>query len=143
MGESRFLMCPPTHYDVDYVINPWMEGNVHRSAKAVAAAQWQQLQGVLARHARVEQLQPQPGLPDLVFTANAGVVVDDRVVLARFFHPERQGEEPWFQSWFESQGYRVTLLTNNRRVTVLCDAPQKEFAALKPTFLAVCRSVYR
>ncbi len=110
MGESRFLMCPPTHYDVDYVINPWMEGNVHRSAKAVAAAQWQQLQGVLARHARVEQLQPQPGLPDLVFTANAGVVVDDRVVLARFFHPERQGEEPWFQSWFESQGYRVTLL---------------------------------
>ena len=110
MGESRFLMCPPTHYDVDYVINPWMEGNVHRSAKAVAAAQWQQLQGVLAGHARVEQLQPQPGLPDLVFTANAGVVVDDRVVLARFFHPERQGEEPWFQSWFESQGYRVTLL---------------------------------
>ncbi len=110
MGESRFLMCPPTHYDVDYVINPWMEGNVHRSAKAVAAAQWQQLQEVLAGHARVEQLQPQPGLPDLVFTANAGVVVDDRVVLARFFHPERQGEEPWFQQWFESQGYRVTLL---------------------------------
>ena len=110
MGESRFLMCPPTHYDVDYVINPWMEGNVHRSAKAVAAAQWQQLQEVLAGHARVEQLQPQPGLPDLVFTANAGVVVDDSVVLARFFHPERQGEEPWFQSWFASQGYRVTLL---------------------------------
>jgi lysine-ketoglutarate reductase/saccharopine dehydrogenase-like protein (TIGR00300 family) len=110
MGESRFLMCPPTHYDVDYVINPWMEGNVHRSAKAVAAAQWQQLQGVLAGHARVELMEPQPGLPDLVFTANAGVVVDDRVVLARFFHPERQGEEPWFQSWFESQGYSVTLL---------------------------------
>ena len=110
MGESRFLMCPPTHYDVDYVINPWMEGNVHRSAKAVAAAQWQQLQEVLAGHARVEQLEPQPGLPDLVFTANAGVVVDDSVVLARFFHPERQGEEPWFQQWFASQGYRVTLL---------------------------------
>ncbi len=110
MGESRFLMCPPSHYDVDYVINPWMEGNVHRSAKAVAAAQWQQLQEVLAGHARVEQLEPQPGLPDLVFTANAGVVVDDRVVLARFFHPERQGEEPWFQQWFASQGYRVTLL---------------------------------
>jgi lysine-ketoglutarate reductase/saccharopine dehydrogenase-like protein (TIGR00300 family) len=110
MGEPRFLMCPPSHYDVDYVINPWMEGNVHRSAKAVAAAQWQQLQEVLAGHARVEQLEPQPGLPDLVFTANAGVVVDDSVVLARFFHPERQGEEPWFQQWFASQGYRVTLL---------------------------------
>jgi lysine-ketoglutarate reductase/saccharopine dehydrogenase-like protein (TIGR00300 family) len=110
MGEPRFLMCPPSHYDVDYVINPWMEGNVHRSAKAVAAAQWQQLQEVLAGHAQVEQLEPQPGVPDLVFTANAGVVVDDSVVLARFFHPERQGEEPWFQQWFASQGYRVTLL---------------------------------
>ena len=110
MGEARFLMCAPSYYDVDYVINPWMEGNVHRSAKAVAAAQWQQLQEVLAGHARVEQLEPQPGLPDLVFTANAGVVVDDSVVLARFFHPERQGEEPWFQQWFASQGYRVTLL---------------------------------
>jgi lysine-ketoglutarate reductase/saccharopine dehydrogenase-like protein (TIGR00300 family) len=110
MGEARFLMCAPSYYDVDYVINPWMEGNVHRSAKAVAAAQWQQLQEVLAGHARVEQLEPQPGLPDLVFTANAGVVVEDSVVLARFFHPERQGEEPWFQQWFESQGYRVTLL---------------------------------
>jgi lysine-ketoglutarate reductase/saccharopine dehydrogenase-like protein (TIGR00300 family) len=110
MGEPRFLMCAPSHYDVDYVINPWMEGNVHRSTKAVAAAQWQQLQEVLAGHARVELVEPQPGLPDLVFTANAGVVVDDSVVLARFFHPERQGEEPWFQQWFESQGYRVTLL---------------------------------
>ena len=110
MGEPRFLMCAPTHYDVDYVINPWMEGNVHRSSKALAAAQWQQLQGVLARHARVEQLEPQPGLPDLVFTANAAVVVEDRVVLARFFHPERQGEEPCFQRWFENQGYGVTLL---------------------------------
>ena len=110
MGEPRILMCAPSHYDVDYVINPWMEGNVHRSTKAVAAAQWQQLQGVLAGHARVELVEPQPGLPDLVFTANAGVVVDDSVVLARFFHPERQGEEPWFQQWFESQGYRVTLL---------------------------------
>ncbi|MFN7741643.1 MAG: TIGR00300 family protein [Cyanobacteriota bacterium] len=110
MGEPRFLMCAPSHYDVDYVINPWMEGNIHRSTKAVAAAQWQQLQEVLAGHAQVELVEPQPGLPDLVFTANAGVVVDDSVVLARFFHPERQGEEPWFQQWFESQGYRVTLL---------------------------------
>jgi N-dimethylarginine dimethylaminohydrolase len=110
MGEPRFLMCAPTHYDVDYVINPWMAGNVHRSSKAVAAAQWQQLQGVLASQARVELVEPQPGLPDLVFTANAAVVVEDRVVLARFFHPERQGEEPCFQRWFESQDYRVSLL---------------------------------
>ena len=48
---------------------------MHRSSKADAAAQWQQLQGQLARHGRVELVEPQPGLPDLVFTANAAVVV--------------------------------------------------------------------
>jgi lysine-ketoglutarate reductase/saccharopine dehydrogenase-like protein (TIGR00300 family) len=110
MGKARFLMCAPTHYDVDYVINPWMEGNVHRSSKAVAAAQWQDLRQLLVARAEVELIEPQPGLPDLVFTANAGVVVGNTVVLARFFHPERQGEEPCFQRWFEAQGFRVETL---------------------------------
>jgi lysine-ketoglutarate reductase/saccharopine dehydrogenase-like protein (TIGR00300 family) len=110
MGEPRFLMCAPTHYAVDYVINPWMEGNVQRASREVAAEQWRRLQALLASRASVELIASEPGLPDLVFTANAGVVVGDRVVLARFFHPERQGEEPCFQSWFESQGFRVETL---------------------------------
>ncbi len=110
MGEPRFLMCAPDHYDVDYVINPWMEGNVHRSSKALASQQWTGLREVLAARAQVELIEPQPGLPDLVFTANAAVVVENTAVLARFFHPERQGEEPCFQRWFADQGYRVELL---------------------------------
>ncbi|MFO0057758.1 MAG: TIGR00300 family protein [Cyanobacteriota bacterium] len=110
MGDPRFLMCAPEHYDVDYVINPWMEGNVHRSSKALAAAQWAQLREVLAQRAEVQLIEPEPGLPDLVFTANAAVVVENTAVIARFFHPERQGEEPCFQRWFERQGYRVELL---------------------------------
>jgi len=110
MGEPRFLMCAPYHYDVDYVINPWMEGNVHRSSKALASQQWTGLREVLAARAQVELIEPQPGLPDLVFTANAAVVVENTAVLARFFHPERQGEEPCFQRWFADQGYRVELL---------------------------------
>lgn len=110
MGQPRFLMCPPTHYEVDYVINPWMEGNVHRASPAVAADQWRQLREQLAARATVELIEPEPGLPDLVFTANAGVVVADTVVLARFFHPERQGEEPRFQRWFKERGFRVEVL---------------------------------
>jgi len=39
----RFLMCSPDHYDVDYVINPWMEGNIHKSSQEKARQQWQQL----------------------------------------------------------------------------------------------------
>jgi lysine-ketoglutarate reductase/saccharopine dehydrogenase-like protein (TIGR00300 family) len=106
----RILMCPPHHYDVDYVINPWMEGNIHRSSRERAEEQWHKLYEVLKTYATVDLIDPQPGWPDMVFTANAGLILGDTVVLSRFFHPERQGEEPYFQQWFEDRGYTVHLL---------------------------------
>lgn len=106
-SEIRILMCPPNHYDVDYVINPWMEGNIHKSSRDRAAEQWHKLHHVLKDHALVDLVDPQPGWPDMVFTANAGLVLGDKVVLSRFFHKERQGEEPFFKQWFEVQGYKV------------------------------------
>jgi lysine-ketoglutarate reductase/saccharopine dehydrogenase-like protein (TIGR00300 family) len=106
----QILMCAPQHYDVDYAINPWMEGNIHRSSRELAQTQWQQLYEVLKTHATIELVEPQLGWPDMVFTANAGLVLGQTVVLSRFFHPERQGEEPYFQQWFETQGYTVHQL---------------------------------
>jgi lysine-ketoglutarate reductase/saccharopine dehydrogenase-like protein (TIGR00300 family) len=106
-SQLRFLMCAPDHYDVDYVINPWMEGNIHKSSRDRAVEQWQQLHHVLKDHALVDLVAPQQGWPDMVFTANAGLVLGKNVVLSRFFHKERQGEEPYFKEWFESQGYTV------------------------------------
>jgi len=103
----RFLMCAPDHYDVDYVINPWMEGNIHKSSRDRAVEQWQKLHYILKDHTLVDLVEPQPGWPDMVFTANAGLVLGKTVVLSRFFHKERQGEEPYFKQWFESQGYTV------------------------------------
>jgi lysine-ketoglutarate reductase/saccharopine dehydrogenase-like protein (TIGR00300 family) len=106
----RILMCPPHHYDVDYVINPWMEGNIHRSSRDLAEEQWHGLHQVLKNYATVDLVEPQPGWPDMVFTANAGLVLGNTVVLSRFFHPERQGEEPHFHQWFTDQGYQVHTL---------------------------------
>ncbi|MGJ3244890.1 MAG: TIGR00300 family protein [Elainellaceae cyanobacterium] len=106
-NSIRFLMCPPHHYDVDYVINPWMEGNIHRSSRDRAEEQWNKLYQVLTEHTTVDLVKPQKGSPDMVFTANAGLVLGKTVVLSRFFHPERQGEEPHFKAWFEEQGYTV------------------------------------
>jgi lysine-ketoglutarate reductase/saccharopine dehydrogenase-like protein (TIGR00300 family) len=106
----RILMCAPHHYDVDYVINPWMEGNIHRSSRDQAEAQWDQLYQILKTYATVDLVEPQPGWPDMVFTANAGLVLDNTVVLSRFLHPERQGEEPHFLQWFKEQGYTVHTL---------------------------------
>jgi N-dimethylarginine dimethylaminohydrolase len=102
-----FLMCPPTLYDVNYVINPWMEGNVHRSSRQNATRQWEQLHAALACLARVELVEPQTGSPDMVFTANAGLVRKGVVALSRFLHPERQGEEPHFRKWFDDSGFAV------------------------------------
>lgn len=103
----RFLMCPPDHYDVDYVINPWMEGNIHKSSRDRAVEQWEKLHHVLKDHALVDLVNPEKGWPDMVFTANAGLVLGKTVVLSRFYHKERQGEEPYFKKWFEDQGYTV------------------------------------
>ena len=100
-------MCPPDHYDVDYVINPWMEGNIHKSSRDRAVEQWQKLHYILKDRTLVDLVEPQPGWPDMVFTANAGLVLGKNVVLSRFYHKERQGEEPYFKQWFESQGYTV------------------------------------
>ena len=103
----RILMCAPDHYDVDYVINPWMEGNIHKSSQDKAVEQWSKLNFVLNDLAKVELVEGQPGVPDMVFTANAGLVLGDNAVLSRFYHPERQGEEPYFKKWFEDNGFNV------------------------------------
>ncbi|MGR3280485.1 dimethylarginine dimethylaminohydrolase family protein, partial [Acaryochloris marina NIES-2412] len=71
---------------------------------------WDELYQILRAYATVDLVKPQPGWPDMVFTANAGLVVGDIVILSRFLHPERQGEEPYFRHWFEDQGYKVHLL---------------------------------
>lgn len=89
------------------MINPWMEGNIHKSSRDRAVEQWQGLFHILKDQAIVDLVTPQSGWPDMVFTANAGLVLSDTVVLSRFFHKERQGEEPYFKEWFSAQGYTV------------------------------------
>jgi N-dimethylarginine dimethylaminohydrolase len=103
-------MCPPEHFGVLYEINPWMHHEVKVDLD-LARQQWDGLAAALtAAGASVETLTPEPGLPDLVFTANAGVVNGSRFVPSRFRHPERQGETPYYVEWFETHGYEVVEL---------------------------------
>ena len=75
---------------------------------ARTALQWQTLHHTLLRlGAWVEYIEPQRGLPDLVYTANAGLTKGKKVVLSRFRHKERQGEQPHFAKWFTEAGYEV------------------------------------
>jgi N-dimethylarginine dimethylaminohydrolase len=98
-----FLMTDPAGFEVSYRINPWMDPKGWTPAHATAAAAGSHaLRGALqAAGARVETIAAAAGLPDLVFPANAAVVLDGKVLLARFRHPERQGEEPIFRAVFQ------------------------------------------
>lgn len=106
----RILMCPPDHFGVEYVINPWMEGNVSRASAEEARSQWERLLQHVAAAAEPVLMEAAAGVPDLVFTANAGLVLGRTVMLSHFRHPERQREEPHFRAWFRSQGMEVLEL---------------------------------
>jgi N-dimethylarginine dimethylaminohydrolase len=105
----RFLMCPPDYFGVEYVINPWMRGNEGHTHSDAARRQWQNLYDLLTTTlgASVELVCPRPGLPDMVFTANAGQLYGNRVVPARFRPVERRGEEPHFRTWFVENGFEI------------------------------------
>ena len=113
-GKPRLLMCRPQHFAVTYSINPWMDPSAWAQSGEVlharAVRQWTGLHRTLiARGATIETVEPQPGLPDLVFTANAAVVLDRKAVLARFLHPERQREQPVYAEAFRALQARGLL----------------------------------
>ena len=117
MGNKRarlkpmLLMCSPDYYGIEYEINPWMDRQ--RSTKlGLALKQWEQLRATLAKQTGVSILTVNPvqGLPDMVFTANAGLVYGNRAILSNFRHAERQGEAIHFHRWFERFACQVEAL---------------------------------
>ncbi|HJU03932.1 MAG TPA: arginine deiminase-related protein [Nitrospiraceae bacterium] len=108
---SRLLVCPPDYFCIDYEINPWMRVS-NAAHPERARAQWHGLMRVLEQDIGVllERMQPVAGLPDMVFTANAGSVIGRRAVPSRFRHPERRREERYFEQWFRDHQYDVVLL---------------------------------
>jgi N-dimethylarginine dimethylaminohydrolase len=106
----RYLMCPPRHFGVLYEINPWMSREVSVDPDQ-ALAQWEELVATLeAAGAEVIVMEPEADVPDLVFTANAGVVNGGQFVPSHFRHPERRPETPINAAWFAKRGWRVDHL---------------------------------
>lgn len=106
----RMLLCPPDFYSIRYEINPWMN-RLCGVDTAEAKVQWQQLHDKLqSLGCEVELLSPEADWPDMVFTANAGLVHGRSFVSARFRHPERQGETPAYEAWFAQHGFEVLRL---------------------------------
>jgi N-dimethylarginine dimethylaminohydrolase len=111
---KTFLMCEPRYFEVSYVINPWMTANIGRVDRALAARQWQNLFDALTPKSNIKLIEPVAGLPDMVFTANAGLVNRrHEVVVAAFRHPERQGESIHYRKFFTDAEYQVKNIPQN------------------------------
>ncbi len=110
MRQARILMCRPDYYGIEYEINPWMSRS-RGSVTDRAHAQWTRLyETLVGLGVQVELLPPQPGLPDLVFTANAGLMFRQRFFSSRFRYEVRARETPYFDAWFAEHGFLVEHL---------------------------------
>ncbi len=104
-NRPTFLMCPPEWYGVDYVINPWMAGNINRSSRDLAFAQWKGIHNVLRGIADVRLLHPEPGCPDMVFLGHGALVQHGVAAIASFHPAERRAETQHLRRWLEEQGF--------------------------------------
>lgn len=108
---SSLLMCPPDYYEIAYEINPWMclqkQTDLEKAKK-----QWNDYYDLLTKKLRVkvEIVPAVKGLPDMVFTANAGIVRKRIFVRSNFRHKERKGEESVFENWFRKKSYIVKTI---------------------------------
>jgi N-dimethylarginine dimethylaminohydrolase len=107
--HRRYLMCKPSHFTVEYKINPWMEpATPTDTAKAVA--QWQDLYDMYVQLGHeVELIEPLAGYPDMVYTANGGFTIDGRAYVPAFYYEQRQGESPAFADWFRTHGFDTVM----------------------------------
>ena len=103
--RPTFLMCTPQWYDVDYVINPWMAGNLHRPTRDKAFAQWRSLHQELLKIADVRLLHARPGSPDMVFVAHTALIHNGIAAVSSFAHPQRQTEESHLRQWLQDAGF--------------------------------------
>lgn len=108
---QKILLCPPDFYDIEYEINPWMhrDNKVDKAKVQVVYKQVKDLYSSLG--VEVFEIEPVAGLPDMVYTANFGNVVDGVFIRASFKYPERQKESDYAQAFFEKQfGYKTVSM---------------------------------
>ncbi|KHJ94019.1 Amidinotransferase [Oesophagostomum dentatum] len=111
----RILMFRPTYFKVFYAINPWMSVN-NPVDEAKAVKQWEKLKETIekcgARTVVMEPDESAKNLPDIVFTANAGIVRENRVYLANFTHEQRKPEWKINDKWFKENGFTTFFNPN-------------------------------
>lgn len=110
---KKILMCSPEYFGVSYEINPWMANNIGQVDHGKAVTQWNNLYLALKNVCDVVVMPGVQDLPDLVFTANAGIIKNHIAVVSLFYKQQRQPEEIHFENWFKQHGFSVSKLKNS------------------------------
>jgi len=111
-SQRTILMCRPEFFTVSYRINPWMHPE-DPTDTSLAVKQWEVLyQTYLDLGFEVHLVDPIEGLPDMVYAANGGFVLDNIAYGASFTYPERQPEGPAYMDWFRESGFDVKVPEN-------------------------------
>lgn len=106
---KEVLMCNPLHYSISYTINPWMK--VGSENKNIAQMQWQKLcQTYFDLGIKVNLIDQQPNIPDMVFSTDQGIVKGKKVIISNFRFKERKGERKPYLEWFTSHGYELIFI---------------------------------
>jgi N-dimethylarginine dimethylaminohydrolase len=102
----HYVMTPPQFFAVEYAINPWMD-TTNPVDRVVALTQWQRLHDIYLKLGHtVDLVDPVAGLPDMVYAANAGLILDGTAAVARFKYAERQQESVAYAEWLRAHGYQ-------------------------------------
>jgi N-dimethylarginine dimethylaminohydrolase len=105
--KRTVLMCKPEYFTVVYRINPWMDPALPTDT-SLAVRQWQTLYDTYINLGfDVQLIEPIDGLPDMVYAANGGFVIDNVAYGASFTYPQRQPEGPAYMDWFRENGFDV------------------------------------
>jgi arginine dihydrolase len=107
----KLLMCAPSYYGIEYEINPWMSRS-RQTDPQLARQQWNHLRTLLEEElsAEIFLVTPKPGLPDMVFTANAGLAWNHKFIVSNFRHEVRRREARQFAEWFRARGFEIVRL---------------------------------
>ena len=104
-SPRHYAMTAPTFFAVEYAINPWMDTSTSVDTH-VALNQWETLRQTYKELGHtVELLEPVAGLPDMVYAANGGLLVNGKAVVARFAYPQRAGESAAYAEWMCRHGF--------------------------------------
>lgn len=110
---KKVLLCPPTHYDIEYEINPWMHVE-NKVNKKKALEEYEKLKNTYkSLGVEVLEIEPVKGLPDMVYAANIGFPLGNNFALSNFRHEQRRKEADFAKEYFEDLGFKIIIFSEN------------------------------